>query len=44
MGGPLAPCLGPGWDWYSVQEPDPTIHPTPGYLREVSQPGTTSIP
>lgn len=26
------------WDWYSVQEPDPAIHPTPGYIRAVSEP------
>ena len=30
---------GRAWDWYSVVEPDPAIHPTPGYIREVSQPG-----
>ena len=26
------------WDWYSVAEPDPTIHPTPEYIRSVSRP------
>lgn len=27
------------WDWYSVAEPDPTIHPTPERIRSVSRPG-----
>lgn len=27
------------WDWFAVVEPDPTIHPTPGHIRKVSQPG-----
>jgi hypothetical protein len=26
------------WDWYSVEEPDPTIHPTPDHLRAASEP------
>lgn len=30
---------GRAWEWYSVEEPDPTIHPSPGHLRSVSQPG-----
>lgn len=27
------------WEWYTVQEPDPTIHPTPGFPHEASRPG-----
>ncbi|BCW68288.1 hypothetical protein NicSoilB4_30510 [Arthrobacter sp. NicSoilB4] len=27
------------WDWYSVEEPDPTVHPSPARLRSVWQPG-----
>ena len=27
------------WGWYAVEEPGPTIQPTPDHLREVSRPG-----
>lgn len=27
------------WAWYTVEDPDPTIHPAPGLIREATRPG-----